>query len=83
LQIDADHFASRRRPERGQRYHGHDNSPAKRCASHAIYGLHQPTTTNSARLRHFVFIPRAALAGQTGPVEPLGDDSFEPVLTAA
>ena len=27
--------------------------------------------------------PSAALAGQTGPVEPLGDDRFKPVLTAA
>ena len=27
--------------------------------------------------------PCAALAGQIGPVEPLGDDLFEPVLTGA
>jgi hypothetical protein len=39
LQIDADRFAGHRRSERGQRYRGHDNSPAKRRASRAIYEL--------------------------------------------
>jgi hypothetical protein len=31
-------------------------------------------------LWHFVFTHAPAFAGQIGPIEPLGDDSFEPVL---
>ena len=81
MQIDADRFASRRRPERGQRYRGHDNSPAKRRASRAIYETSPANDDELGPIEAFRLHPRAALAGQIGPVEPLGDDPFEPVLT--